>query len=198
MENNRPDTQRKILEAALSQFYQKGFDGARVDEIAKEAGVNKALIYYYFESKEKMLEAIFDQMAKDFIPGKSRALTDNLTNGDAIDNHLQTVDARERMRDIVTVAFAESLKKRGQKNYLFELVDEISFGILKDKALSNGKGLDAETRIALFFFATMPEFGYIMLGEEWARHFNIEPVEFAEIFKKIYRQILTNLTKGLF
>ena len=186
---------RRILEAALDEFQRKGFDGARVDEIAKKAGVNKALIYYYFESKDKMLEAIFAEMAKDFIPGKSKALTDNSANGGAIDNHLRTMDARERMKDIVTVAFTESLKESGRDSYLFDLVDGIMFGILKEETLSKGREPDIAARIALFYFATMPEFGYIMLGEKWAKHFNIDPGVFSATFKKIYRQILTGLTK---
>ena len=189
---------KRILEAALDEFQKKGFEGARVDEIAKKAEVNKALIYYYFESKEKMLKAIFDEMAKDFVAGKSKALTNALSTNDPIDNHLQTMDAREHMKDIVTVAFAESLKERGQPNYLFELVDDIMFGILKEEALNKGKGLDVQSQIALFFFATMPELGYIMLGEKWAQYFNIDAEVFSDTFKSIYRKILSELSANLF
>ena len=189
---------RRILEAALTEFQKKGFEGARVDEIARQAGVNKALLYYYFESKEKILEAIFNEMKKDFVVGKSIALTSNLTDSDGIDNHLKTMDAREYMKDIVTVAFAESLKEKDKSDYLFELVDDVMFGILKEEALNKGKGLDVQSRIALFFFATMPEFAYIMLGEKWARHSNIEPNVFAKEFKEVYRKILTHLTKEIF
>ena len=202
MENNdtviKEKSVRRILEAALDEFQRKGFEGARVDEIAKKAGVNKALIYYYFESKEKILEAIFDEMKKDFVTGKSKALTDNLTDNDVIGNHLQTIDARERMKDIVTVAFSESLKERGQPDYLFELVDDIMFGILKEGALNNGKELDLRSRITLFFFATIPELGYIMLGEKWAKYFNMNAEEFSETFKDIYKKVLCSLTKDLF
>ena len=137
-------------------------------------------------------------MKKDFVVGKSIALISNLTNNGAIDNHLQTMDAREHMRDIVTVAFAESLKERGQPDYLFELVDDVMFCILKEEAINKGKEIGTQSRIALFFFATMPEFAYIMLGEKWAKHFNIEPDVFAKEFKEIYRKILTNLTKEIF
>jgi TetR/AcrR family transcriptional regulator len=41
----------RILKAAKEIFSEKGFDGARMDPIAQTAGVNKALIYYYFKSK---------------------------------------------------------------------------------------------------------------------------------------------------
>ena len=51
-------SQNKILEAAEEVFSMKGFDGARVDEIALKAGVNKALLYYYFQSKENILREL--------------------------------------------------------------------------------------------------------------------------------------------
>lgn len=44
----------KILEASLQEFAERGFDGARVDRIAANAEVNKALIYYHFKNKEEL------------------------------------------------------------------------------------------------------------------------------------------------
>jgi len=53
-------TERKILAAAVEVFAEKGFDGARTDEIAVNAGVNKAMIYYYFKSKENLYTVIVE------------------------------------------------------------------------------------------------------------------------------------------
>lgn len=52
------DKQLKILHAAELLFADKGFDGTSIRDIAKEAGVNIAMISYYFGSKEKMLETL--------------------------------------------------------------------------------------------------------------------------------------------
>jgi AcrR family transcriptional regulator len=49
-------TQQKILAAAQREFCEKGFDGARMRSIALRAGVNKALLHYYFRSKEILFE----------------------------------------------------------------------------------------------------------------------------------------------
>ena len=46
-------TELKILEAAKQEFIEKGFDGARMQKIAERAGINKALLHYYFRSKDK-------------------------------------------------------------------------------------------------------------------------------------------------
>ncbi|MEN3365522.1 MAG: hypothetical protein V7606_2796 [Burkholderiales bacterium] len=54
--------QETILQAALQEFSDKGFDGARVDEIALRAGVQKNLIYYYFDSKDGLFLAVLERM----------------------------------------------------------------------------------------------------------------------------------------
>jgi len=54
------DKQIQILESAERLFADKGFDGTSVREIAKDSNVNLAMISYYFGSKEKLMEAIFN------------------------------------------------------------------------------------------------------------------------------------------
>ncbi|TDH26564.1 TetR/AcrR family transcriptional regulator [Segetibacter sp. 3557_3] len=55
------DKQLQILETAEKLFASKGFDGTSVRDIAEEAGVNLAMISYYFGSKLKLMEAIFEK-----------------------------------------------------------------------------------------------------------------------------------------
>ncbi len=55
-------TEQRIIEAARRVFMQKGMAGARMQEIADEAGINKALLHYYFRSKEKLFEHIFGEV----------------------------------------------------------------------------------------------------------------------------------------
>ena len=52
-------TEEKIFEAAFKVFQRKGFSGARMQEIADEAEINKAMLHYFFRSKEKLFEAVF-------------------------------------------------------------------------------------------------------------------------------------------
>ena len=53
------DTKQKILRAATEIFLKKGHDGARMQEIADNAGINKALLHYYFRSKQKLFRTVF-------------------------------------------------------------------------------------------------------------------------------------------
>lgn len=61
------DSQKeRIIDVATRLFSSKGFDATSVDEIAKEAGINKAMIYYYFSSKEGLLNSIIRKSVNDF------------------------------------------------------------------------------------------------------------------------------------
>jgi TetR/AcrR family transcriptional regulator len=57
------DSRSRILDAALSEFSAHGLAGARTDRIASAAGVNKALLYYYFESKENLYIAALEMIS---------------------------------------------------------------------------------------------------------------------------------------
>ncbi len=61
-------TEIKILAAARKVFVAKGLDGARMQEIVDDAGINKALLHYYFRSKQKLFDAIFQEAFQQFIP----------------------------------------------------------------------------------------------------------------------------------
>lgn len=52
-------TEDVILDAAKEVFQNKGMDGARMQEIADKAGINKAMLHYYYRSKQKLFEAVF-------------------------------------------------------------------------------------------------------------------------------------------
>jgi AcrR family transcriptional regulator len=61
-------TEEKIIEAAHKVFQKKGFAGARMQEIADEAGINKAMLHYCFKNKELLFEAIFMKAFSQLAP----------------------------------------------------------------------------------------------------------------------------------
>ena len=65
-------TKEKIVQAAQKVFIRKGMDGARMQEIADEAGINKALLHYYFHSKEQLFNELFYGILSRLIPGLIR------------------------------------------------------------------------------------------------------------------------------
>jgi len=70
--------EEKILEAARHVFFRHGYAGARMQDIADEAGINKALLHYYFRSKEKLFDVIFQEAFGRFIPKVSEIIASDL------------------------------------------------------------------------------------------------------------------------
>jgi TetR/AcrR family transcriptional regulator len=68
------DTEHRILDAAHVVFLRRGTAGARMQEIAKEAEVNSALLHYYFRSKERLAVAVFQRAAMQLMPAVIRIL----------------------------------------------------------------------------------------------------------------------------
>src|ERR1700728_1346564 len=62
---NPQRTRERILQAAITEFSQKGLDGARVDEIARRSRANKRLIYHYFGNKEELFLAVLERAYDD-------------------------------------------------------------------------------------------------------------------------------------
>lgn len=58
------NTEQRILNAARKVFTQKGMAAARMQEVAEEAGINKALLHYYFKDKQHLFEGVFKESAQ--------------------------------------------------------------------------------------------------------------------------------------
>ena len=67
-------TEEKIKEAARKVFLEKGFSGATTRDISREAGLNCALMNYYFRTKEKLFASVFEEMLQLFFQGMSTVL----------------------------------------------------------------------------------------------------------------------------
>ena len=68
------DTEQRILDAAHAVFIRTGTAGARMQEIAREAGVNSALLHYYFRSKDRLAQAVFQRAAGQLLPAVAGVL----------------------------------------------------------------------------------------------------------------------------
>ena len=61
-------TEQKVLVAAKKVFVARGMAGARMQDIADAAGINKAMLHYYFRNKEQLFDTIFSELASAFFP----------------------------------------------------------------------------------------------------------------------------------
>jgi len=126
-----PAKQILIMESAEKLFAEKGFAGTSVRDIADEAGVNLAMISYYFGSKEKLLESIFryrgeyiQLQLENMIQNKTMSSLEKMTT--LMDNYINRIMqqqcfhkimAREQMMDVggTTSKLIKQLKKTNQE-----------------------------------------------------------------------------------
>jgi AcrR family transcriptional regulator len=79
MTDNDKLTEEKIFEAATDVFLDKGMDGARMQDIAIHAGINKALLHYYYRTKDQLFNAVFEMIAGKVLKKFAPVFEDNLS-----------------------------------------------------------------------------------------------------------------------
>jgi AcrR family transcriptional regulator len=99
------DTEAKILDAAHVVFMRSGTAGARMQEIADEAGVNKALLHYYFRNKERLASAVFERVARGLFARVAEVATSE-------------VDLEEKVRRIIGVYLDQLARSPFAPGYL--------------------------------------------------------------------------------
>jgi len=83
-------TKEQILEAAKMIFQERGFAGARMQEIADEAGINKSMLHYYFRSKDKLFQKVFQDSIRQFFPEILKVLNADLAFNSKIERLVET------------------------------------------------------------------------------------------------------------
>jgi TetR/AcrR family transcriptional regulator len=84
MSENEKLTEEKIFEAATAVFEEEGLSGARMQNIADRAGINKALLHYYFRTKDHLFEAVFTKLAQKMFMKFTPIFEKNLSLEDKI------------------------------------------------------------------------------------------------------------------
>jgi TetR/AcrR family transcriptional regulator len=77
-------TEEKIFDAATDVFTERGMDGARMQDIADHAGINKALLHYYYRNKDHLFNAVFEKIAGTMFAKFAPVFDSNLTLEDKI------------------------------------------------------------------------------------------------------------------
>jgi len=190
---NSQATRKRILETAERIFAEEGFDAARVDRIAGEAEVNKALIYYYFKSKQ----AILDELLDDFIQTANGFLIEMARQSYAFGSpemlrQMQKYNDYLLRRDTtLRLLLTESLKDSREVPPLFKLIDLDPASMDEKAAVAamNERGFHLDTdeqqrRVTEFFTGIMPTIVYSLFRSKWCRYFDIEQDKLDELFRK--------------
>ncbi len=140
-DKKEPDTEQKILQSAKNVFYRRGFYGARMQEIADEAGINKAMLHYYFRSKDKLFYRIFSESLTELFSSVSMKLDSDMPFRekieDFVDSYISFIEKNpfvpgfilhemnhnpERLEDIVSHLF-ENLPRMKLLNEIQKEID---------------------------------------------------------------------------
>jgi AcrR family transcriptional regulator len=134
MTNNDRQTQEKIFEAATEVFEEKGLTGARMQNIADKAGINKALLHYYFRTKDHLFEAVFTKLAKKVFSRLNPIFKENLSLEDKIRfffrEHISFLQKNPRLPGFIL----NEINHNPQR--IKKLASNIDFGILWDTILT--------------------------------------------------------------
>lgn len=162
-------TKEKILEAALHEFSVHGLAGARVDEIAKSAGVNKAMIYYHFASKE----ALFNELFQAEMELLKQEITSLLQQRDTTSETDMTLAVKELLnyvagkKKLLHVLISETTQYDSKLPHLFQLLD-VTTAIGLETAQKTGRSLPEEEE-PLFhelFSGLLPLIYYVLLRDK--------------------------------
>ncbi|QHS63503.1 TetR/AcrR family transcriptional regulator [Chitinophaga agri] len=89
------NTEELIIEAARKIFVKRGLAGARMQDIADEAGINKAMLHYYYRSKEKLFEIVFNEAFSSVVSALGQILEGQMPIEDkirkVIDNYINGI-----------------------------------------------------------------------------------------------------------
>ena len=104
------ETEERIFDAALTVFSRKGRDGARMHEIANAAGLNAALLHYYFGSKEDLFVAVLSYSVKRF----RESIAEDLRQADTFRDFLKSfvfgfVDFGNNNQEVVRLVMIENM-----------------------------------------------------------------------------------------
>ena len=188
-ENNR----ERILQAAEKIFAEKGYDAARIDQIAVDAGVNKALIYYYFKNKRALIEELFERFFREsaallvsYVKHGGLDYSPSLEADRIFDSYFSYFEAK---RDLLRIMLMESLKSGESTPPLFklvdfgELIDESTVSDVRDSGLYPSETMNL-TLVAEFFTGVIPMLCYILFQDSWCRHFEVSREQLKSYFNR--------------
>lgn len=120
-------TRARILAAAIREFSSDGMAGARTERIAEAAGVNKALLYYYFTSKQALYEAALEDVANRVVASSMAAMGTARSPGERLVqfalNHFDRIHSQRAFQSLMQQEMIRL--HRGEENALASLVDKI-------------------------------------------------------------------------
>lgn len=177
-------TKASILAAAECLFAKDGFSATSVEEIAMTAKVNKALIYYYFKSKDELVLTLFRSILKQIMNDIPDIAEPSIPAKSVMSAQLDVI---EKKRDTLALLLMESMRRGPASDFLFEVCETLSAPCLKEeKGLSLRARNKALTRE--FYRDIVPYIVFLVLKDKWSAYFKCTPEQAKEDFIEIFME----------
>ncbi|MET3127980.1 AcrR family transcriptional regulator [Arcicella rosea] len=188
----------RIKEAAIKVFLEKGFDGTTTRDIAKEAGLNSALMNYYFRSKEKLFLAVFEEMFELFFQGiieifnKPDSLEDKISN--MIDYDFKTYKENPDLSNFIINELHRNPERFVTDFPISKLCDHSLFAQQLKVSIEEGKVPNIDIRHLLLIMKSNIQFVFqskVMTMRMW----NMNEQEFSDFTQKhkvIVKEMILN------
>ncbi len=185
-------TKRKIFEASMKLFAEKGYDATSVEEITAAVGVAKGTLYYHFSSKEEIFEFLIEEgvkLLKNSIEIKTENLTSSLDKIRAI--VLIQIKVLVKYEDLMTIVLSEIWGSGPRsiicKKYIFEYI-EIVENIIKE-GIKKGEIIDGDSNVMAsgIFGLTSSSLIYKMRKDK--------EIEVPELYSEIDKTFIKKLKK---
>ncbi|WP_138431044.1 TetR/AcrR family transcriptional regulator [Fodinibius saliphilus] len=115
------DTRTEIIEAARNEFFAHGYEGARLQKIADQIGVTKAMIHYYFHTKKELFEHVYTQSIRDIFGGLGEVLDQSLPLFKKIEDLVEAcLNQAKANPEVLTFVITESSRKPSWLKPIFD------------------------------------------------------------------------------
>lgn len=178
----------RILQAAIKVFAEKSFEGARVDEISREAKVPKSLIYYHFKSKDEILDVLIREFIDEYtlLLGKVPKETHQQKAYSMPDRMGGYYQFGQRYADLVRIVLMDSLKKTTEPPVIYRMLDAF---IAQDSQLLLDEHYDVqERRVTEFFTSFLPNCAYLCFADTWPDYYKIDKQQFGALFANAIKE----------
>jgi AcrR family transcriptional regulator len=183
-QQRRTDTRERILDVSAKLFAEKGYSATGIDEIARNVGITKSVIYYNFKNKKAILQTLieeaFAQIQQPEIHEAHKHFHETGEHSRELMGLIQFLGT-ERNRQIIKIIFMESMKDKTASVPLFEIWDQ-SLALHRNfgedhQQLEKWLNDDPRRKVEVFFIFLLPLLTFFIFRDRWCDRYKLSPEE---------------------
>lgn len=181
---NTASNRDRILQEAERLFSEKGFDATSVSSVAQAAGVNKALVYYYFENKDDLLASLFARMV-DEVRTRTGPAAQRASLKEKVASEVASLADRRRT---LALMLMQALKQDAESPALFSAASNLIEEELARRGFPRSAAEEPPSKehqkalVHEFFTGLIPVIAFATLRDKFCAHFGLDQQEADALF----------------